>query len=43
MNRNKGKVSSSALYVIEGKSDLLVIGIMFLLLALFLFGSFFIK
>lgn len=43
MNRNKEKFSSSALYVVEGKSDYLFIGIGFLLLAVFLFGSFFVK
>lgn len=43
MIKNKAKLSSSALYVVEGKSDLLFIGIGFLLLAVFLFGSLFIK
>jgi len=43
MNKNKGQFPSSALYVVEGKSDSLFIGIGFLLLAVFLFGSFFVK
>lgn len=43
MNKERGKLSSISLFVFEGKSDFLFIGIGFLLLAFFLFGGFFIR
>lgn len=36
-------VKSGSLFVFEGKSDSLIIGVVFLLLAFFLFGGFFLK
>lgn len=43
MKREKESPSSLSLYVFEGKSDFLFIGIGFLLIAFFLFGGFFLK
>ncbi|MBK8813465.1 MAG: hypothetical protein IPN69_22440 [Acidobacteria bacterium] len=37
------ETSSSRLFVIEGKNDFLIIGVVLLLLAFFLFGSFFFR
>ena len=36
-------VKSESLFVFEGKSDSLIIGVVFLLLAFFLLGGFFLK
>lgn len=36
-------MKSESLFVFEGKSDSLIIGVVFLLLAFFLFGGFFLK
>lgn len=43
MNKEREKLPSVGLFVFEGKSDFLFIGIGFLLLAFFLFGGFFLK
>lgn len=46
MSKHQQKIPSSktaSLFVFEGKNDFLIIGIVFLLLAFFLFGGFFLK
>lgn len=41
--KRSSSIKSESLFVFEGKSDSLIIGVVFLLLAFFLLGGFFLK
>lgn len=41
--KRDSSIKSESLFVFEGKSDSLIIGVVFLLLAFFLLGGFFLK